>query len=64
MTTQLAGANFSAHGGSLSANDPQEVYGQMIDDLACRITEDFRPHYVRREVPREQLTVAQVNPQE
>jgi hypothetical protein len=63
-TSQLAGANFSAHGGSLSANDPQEVYGQMIDDLACRITEDFRPHYVRREVPREQLTVAQVNPQE
>ena len=63
-TTTVAGAHFNARGqGSLGATDPDAAYGQMVGDLACRITDDFRQHYVLRRVPKDQVTVASVDPQ-
>jgi hypothetical protein len=54
-TQTLANANVSNHGGSIGMSDAQAVYGDMIDHLACDITDAFRPHYVTREVPRDQV---------
>lgn len=48
-----------AHGGvngrgdaHFGANDPQAVYGEMVDGLVWEITDAFRPHYVTRRVPK------------
>jgi hypothetical protein len=57
-TANVANADFSNHGGSIGATDPQAAYGEMVDGLVCRVTDDFRVHYVTRRVPVDQTAVA------
>jgi hypothetical protein len=58
-TATVAGAHVNARGqGSFGATDPEAAYGQMLSALACRVTDDFREHYVLRRVPKDQVTVA------
>ena len=59
LTTNLAYASFNRHGdGNFGASDPEASYGQMLDNLSCRITDDFRIHYVTRRVPRDEVQTA------
>ena len=58
-TAQVAHAAFNNKGsGNFGASDPEAVYGQMIDGLVYRITDDFRVHYVFRQVPKDQVASA------
>jgi len=58
----VANASFNTHGqGHIGARDPETVYGPMIEDLSCQITEDFRTHYVQRRVPKDAPEVASTN---
>jgi hypothetical protein len=59
LTTTLANANVNDHGGgTIGIRDTQAVYGDMIDHLVCDITDAFRPHYVLRRVPKDQVQTA------
>jgi hypothetical protein len=59
MTANVANADFNNRGqGSFGASDPEAAYGEMVEGLVCRVTEDFRVHYVTRRVPREETVVA------
>ena len=59
LTTNVAYASFNRHGdGNFGASDPEASYGQMLDNLSCRITDDFRVHYVTRRVPRDEVQTA------
>jgi hypothetical protein len=60
MTANVANADVSNRGGSFGASDPQAAYGEMVDGLVFRVTDDFRVHYVTRRVPRDQTVVASV----
>jgi hypothetical protein len=60
-TANVAHGSFDNHGGGFGVRDPETVYGGMIEDLACRITEDFRMHYVQRRVPKDAPEVASAN---
>ena len=37
---------------SLSVSLPEDRYGQFIEELVYAVTNDFRPHYERRKVPK------------
>jgi len=50
----VAGLHFSGEGPvSFGASDPQEKYGQLVEGLVYANTEDFRPYYEYREVPKD-----------
>jgi hypothetical protein len=38
---------------SFSVSTPEDKYGQFIGKLAYAVTEDFRPHYEKRKVPKQ-----------
>jgi hypothetical protein len=53
-TANVANASFNNRGeGNFGATDPEGAYGKMLDGLVCRITEDFRTHYVTRRVSKD-----------
>jgi hypothetical protein len=54
QTANVANADFSNHGGGVGMRDTEATYGAMIENLACQITDDFRTHYVIRQVPKDQ----------
>jgi hypothetical protein len=59
LTTTLASGSVNDHGGgTIGVRDSEAVYGNMIDRLVCDITDAFRPHYVTRTVPRDQVQTA------
>jgi hypothetical protein len=57
-TANLAHADVSARSGHIGANDPDAVYGGMVDQLVCDVTDAFREHYVLRRVPKEQVVAS------
>ena len=59
LTTTLASGSVNDHGGgTIHTRDSESVYGNMIDRLVCDITDAFRPHYVTRTVPKDQIQTA------
>jgi hypothetical protein len=59
LTTNVAHASFNQRGqGSFGARDPEAVYGNMVQELAYAITDDFREHYVLRKVRKSDLQTA------
>jgi len=59
LTTTLASGSVNDHGGgTIGVRDSEAVYGNMIDRLVCDITDAFRPHYVTRTVPKDQVQTA------
>jgi len=47
----IANANFNSRGeGSFGATDKDAAYGEMVNGLAFRLTDDFRVHFVTRRV--------------
>src|SRR5688572_20830504 len=51
-THNLAHGGFSGRDAHFGANDPEAVYGEMVDGLVWQVTDAFRPHYVTRRVPK------------
>ena len=49
---KVAGIRSDARDISFSMKDPKEQYGRHIEDLAYALTDDFRPHYEKRNVPK------------
>lgn len=59
MTTKIAHASFNTRGeGFFGAKDPEAAYGSMIRTLVRDITGDFRTHYVKRRVPKDEIQTA------
>lgn len=59
VTANLAHANFNDRGqGNFGASDPDAAYGEMVNGLVYHVTDDFRVHYVNRQVPKDQIVVA------
>jgi hypothetical protein len=53
-TANVANASFNNRGqGHFGASDPEKAYGAMVDGLVCRVTDDFRVHYVTRRVSKD-----------
>jgi len=49
---KVAGIRSNAQDISFSVNDPEEQYGRYLEELAFAVTDNFRPHYERRDAPK------------
>jgi hypothetical protein len=49
---KVAGIRSDAEDISISMNAPEEQYGRYLEDLAFSITDNFRPHYEKRNAPK------------
>jgi hypothetical protein len=49
---KVAGIRSNAKDISFSVNDPEEQYGRYLEELAYVVTDNFRPHYERRNAPK------------
>jgi hypothetical protein len=59
--TTVTNANFNSRGeGSFGATDKEAAYGDMVQGLVGRVTEDFRVHFVTRRVNKDDPAYANV----
>lgn len=49
---KVAGIRSNAKDISFSMNAPEDQYGRYLEELAYAVTDHFRPHYVKRKVPK------------
>ena len=49
---KVAGINSNSKDISFSMNDPEDQYGRYLEELAFAVTDNFRPHYEKRNVPK------------
>jgi hypothetical protein len=49
---KVAGIRSDTNDISFSMNSPEEQYGRHLEDLAYALTDDFRPHYEKRDAPK------------
>jgi hypothetical protein len=49
---KVAGINSNSKDISFSMNNPEDHYGRYLEELAFAATDNFRPHYVKRNVPK------------
>jgi hypothetical protein len=49
---KVAGIRSNAKDISFRVNDPEEQYGRYLEELAYAVTDNFRPHYVKRKAPK------------
>lgn len=50
----VAGLHFNSSGPvSFGASDPKEKYGELVEGLVYANTDDFRPYYEYREIPKD-----------
>jgi hypothetical protein len=63
LTEEVANAGISGNQGHVGVSDQNEAYEKMIDCLANEITDDFRTHFVLRQVPKDQVETAAVSGQ-
>jgi hypothetical protein len=57
-THNLSHAGISGRDAHFGANDPEAVYGEMVDGLVWEITDAFRPHFVTRRVPKNEAVAS------
>jgi hypothetical protein len=61
VTANLANASFNSRGeGHFGASDPEAAYGEMVNGLVYHVTDDFRVHYVTRQVRKDDPAYASV----
>jgi len=49
---KVAGIHSNSKDISLSMNNPEDQYGRYLEELAFAVTDNFRPHYEKRNVPK------------
>ncbi len=49
---KVAGINSNSKDISFSMNNPEDQYGRYLEDLAFAVTDNFRPHYEKRNAPK------------
>ena len=49
---KVAGINSNSKDISFSMNDPADQYGRYLEELTFAVTDNFRPHYEKRNVPK------------
>jgi len=49
---KVAGIRSNANDISFSMNTPEEQYGRYLEELAYAMTDNFRPHYEKRDAPK------------
>ena len=49
---KVAGIRSNAKDISFSMNAPEDQYGRYLEELAYAVTDNFRPHYERRDAPK------------
>jgi hypothetical protein len=48
---KVAGIHSNSKDLSFSMNTPEDQYGRYLEELAFAVTDNFRPHYVKRKAP-------------
>jgi hypothetical protein len=48
---KVAGIHSNSQDISFSMNAPEDQYGRYLEELAFAVTDNFRPHYVKRKAP-------------
>jgi len=49
---KVAGINSNSKDISFSMNNPEDQYGRYLEELAFAVTDNFRPHYEKRDAPK------------
>ena len=49
---KVAGINSNSKDISFTMNNPEDHYGRYLEELAFAITDNFRPHYEKRDAPK------------
>jgi len=49
---KVAGIRSNAQDISFSMNSPEDQYGRYLEELAYALTDNFRPHYEKRDAPK------------
>ncbi len=49
---KVAGINSNSQNISFSMNSPEDQYGRYLEELAFAVTDNFRPHYEKRNTPK------------